>query len=68
MKKLRAAPANAMLPRKKTEPRIEGIRKRRPYGFFSKMSDDGLVEFAQEYVGENGIESRKGLQKTGGAL
>jgi uncharacterized protein YihD (DUF1040 family) len=33
-----------------------------------RHSDDGLVEYAQKFVDENGIESRKGLQRAEGGL
>ncbi|MBD3210696.1 hypothetical protein GF318_04920 [Candidatus Micrarchaeota archaeon] len=57
-------------PRKKAnpEPLSEGIRKPRPRGFFAKMSDEELVDFAQKYIDGNGIKSRSALAKADNGL
>ena len=46
------------------EPMGEGRAKvKKPYGFFSKMSNDQLVRFAQDCLQDKGIEGRWELKK-----
>jgi hypothetical protein len=43
--------------------RIGLERKKRPMGFFSKMDDEELIEYAQQIVNERGIKKSKELQR-----
>jgi hypothetical protein len=44
------------------KPLAEGIMKRRPHSFFTKMSDNEFVAFAKKVVEEKGIKNRSGLR------
>lgn len=45
------------------KPLSEGLRRRRPKGFFTKMSDEELIGFAKETIRERGIMRRSDLAK-----
>lgn len=65
MKKLKKQPQRrSHTSRHSGEVLAEGIQKRRrPFGFFTKMSDKELISYAKKIIEESGIKNRSGLEK-----
>ncbi|MHA2069008.1 MAG: hypothetical protein ACXABY_31990, partial [Candidatus Thorarchaeota archaeon] len=61
LRKLKSGLYNA-LQRRGLLAKVEFEKRRRPKGFFSKMSDDKFLEYAQGVVNEKGVKTPKGLK------